>query len=72
MMNTALDFGKIITADLILSGDNALIISMVAAGLAVLIYVALEMFYRGVFDINQGIGPKLGLIEGYDLSKGGH
>ena len=41
-------------------------------GLIVLIYVAAEMFYRGVFDINQGIGPMLGLIEGYDLSKGGH
>ncbi len=41
-------------------------------GLFVLVYVAAEMFYRGVFDINQGIGPMLGLIEGYDLSKGGH
>ncbi len=34
MLDTALDFGKIIIADLILSGDNALIIGMVAAGLA--------------------------------------
>ena len=34
MMDTALDFGKIIIADLILSGDNALIIGMAAAGLA--------------------------------------
>ncbi len=34
MIDTALDFGKIIIADLILSGDNALIIGMVAAGLA--------------------------------------
>jgi YjbE family integral membrane protein len=39
-------------------------------GLAVLVYVAGEMFYRGVFDINLGIGPYLGLIEGWDLSKG--
>ncbi len=39
-------------------------------GLAVLIYVASEMFYRGVFDINLGVGPYLGLIEGWDLSKG--
>lgn len=39
-------------------------------GLFVLIYVAGEMFYRGVFDINLGIGPYLGLIEGWDLSKG--
>lgn len=41
-------------------------------GLVVLLYVACEMFYRGVFDMNQGVGPMLGLIEGYDLSKGGH
>lgn len=41
-------------------------------GLLVLVYVAGEMFYRGVFDINQGVGPMLGLIEGYNLSKGGH
>ena len=34
MMDTALDFGKIIIADLILSGDNALIIGMAAASLA--------------------------------------
>ena len=34
MMDTALDFGKIVIADLILSGDNALIIGMAAAGLA--------------------------------------
>lgn len=39
-------------------------------GLFVLVYVACEMFYRGVFDINLGIGPYLGLIEGWDLSKG--
>ena len=41
-------------------------------GLIVLIYVAGEMMYRGIFDATNGIGPLLGLIEGYDLSKGGH
>ncbi|MCG6883752.1 MAG: YjbE family putative metal transport protein [Silicimonas sp.] len=39
-------------------------------GLIVLIYVAGEMLFRGVFDINYGVGPMLGLIEGMDLSKG--
>ncbi len=39
-------------------------------GLIVLVYVAGEMFYRGVFDINLGIGPYLGLVEGWDLGKG--
>lgn len=39
-------------------------------GLVVLVYVAAEMFYRGVFDINLGIGPYLGLIEGWELGKG--
>lgn len=39
-------------------------------GLIVLIYVAGEMLFRGVFDVNYGIGPMLGLIEGMDLSKG--
>ena len=34
MMDQALDFGKIIIADLILSGDNALVIGMAAAGLS--------------------------------------
>ncbi len=34
MIDTAADFGKIIIADLILSGDNALVIGMAAAGLA--------------------------------------
>ena len=34
MLELALDFGKIIIADLILSGDNALVIGMAAAGLA--------------------------------------
>jgi len=41
-------------------------------GLIVLIYVAGDMFFRGVFDASSGIGPMLGLIEGYDLGKGGH
>lgn len=39
-------------------------------GLAVLLYVAGEMFYRGVFDATNGVGPLLGLTEGYDLGKG--
>ena len=34
MMDTAMDFGAIIVADLVLSGDNALIIGMAAAGLS--------------------------------------
>lgn len=34
MIDTLADFGKIIIADLILSGDNALIIGMAAAGLS--------------------------------------
>jgi YjbE family integral membrane protein len=41
-------------------------------GLIVLVYVAVEMFYRGTFDSNSGVLPMLGFIEGYDLSKGGH
>lgn len=39
-------------------------------GLIVLVYVAAEMFYRGVFDASTGIGPMMGWIEGYDLGKG--
>jgi YjbE family integral membrane protein len=39
-------------------------------GLVVLIYVAGEMFFRGVFDASNGVGPMLGLIEGYNLGKG--
>jgi integral membrane protein, YjbE family len=34
MLNTIFDFGSIIIADIVLSGDNALIIGMVAASLA--------------------------------------
>jgi YjbE family integral membrane protein len=40
-------------------------------GLIVLIYVAGEMLFRGTFDMNYGVGPMLGLVEGMDLSKGG-
>lgn len=40
------------------------------AGLIVLIYVAGHMLFRGVFDMETGIGPMLGLIEGMELSKG--
>ncbi|GGA05427.1 TerC family protein [Neptunicoccus cionae] len=39
-------------------------------GLIVLVYVAGEMMYRGFFDASSGVGPMLGLIEGYNLSKG--
>ena len=39
-------------------------------GLIVLIYVAGEMLFRGVFDMNHGVGPMLGLIEGMELGKG--
>ena len=39
-------------------------------GLLVLLYVAGEMMYRGFFDIESGIGPLLGLIEGWEISKG--
>lgn len=39
-------------------------------GLIVLVYVAGEMLYRGFFDASSGVGPMLGLIEGYNLSKG--
>lgn len=41
-------------------------------GLLVLVYVAGEMLFRGFFDINHGIGPMLGLVEGMELGKGGH
>ena len=39
-------------------------------GLIVLLYVAGEMFYRGVFDASTGIGPMMGWIEGYEMGKG--
>ena len=41
-------------------------------GLIVLLYVALDMFYRGVVDVNYGVGPLLGLMEGWSTGKGGH
>ena len=40
-------------------------------GLIVLVYVAGEMLFRGTFDINYGVGPMLGLVEGWELGKGG-
>lgn len=41
-------------------------------GLIVLIYVAVDMFYRGTVDATYGVGPMLGLIEGWPTGKGGH
>lgn len=41
-------------------------------GLIVLLYVAVEMFYRGVVDVNIGVGPMLGLMEGWPTGKGAH
>ena len=38
-------------------------------GLIVLVYVAGEMMFRGVFDSAYGVGPMFGLIEGMDLRK---
>ena len=38
-------------------------------GLIVLLYVAGEMLYRGFFDIHSGVGPLLGLVEGWEMSK---
>ena len=35
-----------------------------------LVYVAGEMLFRGVFDMNYGVGPMLGLMEGMDFGKG--
>ena len=39
-------------------------------GLIILLYVAGEMLYRGFFDIHSGVGPLLGLVEGWEMSKG--
>ncbi len=39
-------------------------------GLIVLIYVAVEMFYRGFVDLDTGVGPMLGLFEGWETGKG--
>lgn len=41
-------------------------------GLIVLVYVACEMFYRGVVDADTGVGPMLGLMEGWATGKGAH
>ena len=41
-------------------------------GLIVLVYVAAEMFYRGTVDMNSGVGPMLGLFEGWPTGKGHH
>lgn len=41
-------------------------------GLVVLLYVAGEMLYRGLFDAGHGIGPVLGLWDGINFGKGGH
>lgn len=41
-------------------------------GLIVLLYVALEMLYRGFVDVNLGVGPMMGIIEGWPTGKGGH
>ena len=39
-------------------------------GLIVLVYVALEMFYRGFVDSSLGVGPMLGLFDGWPTGKG--
>lgn len=39
-------------------------------GLIVLVYVAVEMFYRGTVDVDNGVGPLLGLMEGWPTGKG--
>lgn len=41
-------------------------------GLFVLIYVAADMLYRGTVDASYGVGPLLGLMEGWSTGKGGH
>ncbi|AZQ67310.1 TerC family protein [Silicimonas algicola] len=38
-------------------------------GLAVLLYVAFEMLYRGTVDQTLGVGPMLGLMEGWPTGK---
>ena len=39
-------------------------------GLVVLLYVAGEMLLRGFFDADLGVGPMLGLVNGWAM--GGH
>lgn len=41
-------------------------------GLIVLLYVATEMFYRGIVDVDTGVGQMLGLMEGWPTGKGAH
>lgn len=41
-------------------------------GLIVLLYVAGEMFYRGIVDVDTGVGQMLGLMEGWPTGKGAH
>jgi len=41
-------------------------------GLAVLLYVAAGMIVRGVMDEYVGVGPMLGLTEGYEFPHHGH
>lgn len=41
-------------------------------GLVILVYVAGDMLFRGFVDIDTGVGPMLGLIEGWSTAKGGH
>ena len=41
-------------------------------GLVVLVYVAGEMMYRGFVDTDLGVGPMMGLIEGWPTGKGSH
>lgn len=38
-------------------------------GLIVLLYVAGEMMYRGFFDIHSGVGPLLGIVNGWEIGK---
>ena len=35
----------------------------------IVLYVAGEMMFRGFFDINHGVGPLWGLVEGWEISK---
>ena len=58
MLETILDYGQIIIADIVLSGDNALIIGMAAAGLApelrkkaILFGMIIEALLRVVFAL---------------------
>ena len=39
-------------------------------GLIVLLYVASELLFRGIFHIDHGVGPMLGLVEGIEFGHG--